>query len=371
MWRELFGFSRRELLAFARAEGIRGRHRLRKTELVDALVEAYRRLAESPATLRALKREDLLRLARALSVERRSRLRKRELVDAWLAKWTAWRSSAGAQEAVEAARDGLRCSSEGGEPQEALSSGYGKTRLVLMTIDPYRIHAYWEVVPADLAVARQTLGDEGEEAQTILRIYDVTAISFDGTNAWHTFDVTVGAASNWYLSLWSSGKSFLGEVGLRSPRGHFVPLARSNVTSTPSAGPSDCFEERWAARALPLQDTCVVLPISEREEGGEDVLHVPHPTGEATWMPPGAIWQAVEDRAFAWIDSPVDSKGRLTPDTPDEDLGEGSRGTKGILVRTGGETERGPETPGLAAWRSLERTWVTSPAGPTPPSREP
>lgn len=361
MRRDLERLSRRALLALPGAEGTRGRHRLKKAELVDALVEAYRRLAESPQTLRSLRRDDLLRLARAFSVRSRSRLKKPELAEALLAKWVPWRAPG-----------------QDHETRFPLPSAYGKTRMTLMAIDPYRAHAYWEIVPADLAAARQAMGRAADGAATTLRIYDVTAIIFDGTNAWHSFDVEVGTATNWYLGLWSAEKSLVAELGLRSPMGRFVPLARSNVIHTPRAGPSNYEPEphvvgRWEGQPLAPR---APIPTPLAEPGptlaspgarAQDEPGLPQPSRHAEGRPP----------------APAKSGGVIFPlleHVPDQDRWENlaepregpGDGRGGIPEPSGeGGGAEGPwAPPGLEAWRQLEGTWATSPGRADRPSQK-
>ena len=51
-----------------------------------------------------------------------------------------------------------------------------------MTVDPWKLFAYWEVKENTRSKIKGTL---------VLRVYDVTGIYFDGTNANLVFDVPV------------------------------------------------------------------------------------------------------------------------------------------------------------------------------------
>ena len=62
--------------------------------------------------------------------------------------------------------------------------GYGVDRVTAMVVDPTRLLVYWEVTDEGIARARARLAPPAQEAATLaLRIYDVTSIIFDGTNA--------------------------------------------------------------------------------------------------------------------------------------------------------------------------------------------
>jgi hypothetical protein len=123
------------------------------------------------------------------------------------------------------------------EALDPLPKSYGRTTVVLMAVNPYLVHAYWEVTPKDLEDARGLWGPQ--VVQPALRLYDVTGISFDGTNTRCCFDVDVHlAAENWYVHLWSPAKSYVADLGLRTADGSFFALVRSNIAHTPPAEPS-------------------------------------------------------------------------------------------------------------------------------------
>lgn len=129
-------------------------------------------------------------------------------------------------------------------PAEELSLGdgdlpeaYGRTRLVLLAVDPRQVHAYWEVTAEKLAGAREAIGLP-DSPPAILRFYDSEeSHRVQGLPA-ASFDVPVDLRSrNWYVHLWSPGKSYYVELGLKGGSGQFVSLARSNEVRTPRAWP--------------------------------------------------------------------------------------------------------------------------------------
>jgi len=112
-------------------------------------------------------------------------------------------------------------------------------RLTLLEIDPWRVHAYWNVAEADLAAARTGLLDEGRDAVLVLRFTDLSPGTFDAAPPHPRFDVEVQQArNNWYIGLWRDAKHYSAELGLRAPAGRFVGLVRSNEVVTPRSGPS-------------------------------------------------------------------------------------------------------------------------------------
>lgn len=109
-------------------------------------------------------------------------------------------------------------------------------KLILLTVDPYQIHAYWEVAPDKLADA---VHQAEEGARAILRFYDVA-----NTGSW--FDVEVQPESrNWYVRLWAPGRSYYAELGFRSVDRQFVAMVKSNVVHLPRAWPVVAVEEQF------------------------------------------------------------------------------------------------------------------------------
>jgi hypothetical protein len=128
---------------------------------------------------------------------------------------------------------------KGPKEQSLLYGPYRETRVVLLPVDPYLIHAYWEVASMDLEKAQKQLGAEFQHCDAVLRFYEGTGKGFEGSNAPQTFDVDIAwGAENWYTHLWSPGKAYCADLGFRTRDGRFVSLARSNVAATPRAEPS-------------------------------------------------------------------------------------------------------------------------------------
>jgi hypothetical protein len=134
-------------------------------------------------------------------------------------------------------------------PQESyqLPPNYNGTRITLMVKDPFWIYAYWEISVLSLEELKSRLSeDERNNAQLVVRLYDVTLRDFNGYNANSFFDIEVGyEANNWYINLWTDYISYIAEIGLRIHGGKFFPLARSNQVHTPRMSYSPRTEAVW------------------------------------------------------------------------------------------------------------------------------
>ena len=127
-----------------------------------------------------------------------------------------------------------------------LPAAYGVDRLVLVPRDPWWLFAFWEIAPATREVARGALGADADEARPMLRVYDVTFVDPRGSNASLSFDVELpGGVESWHVNVGRPAASYCAEIGLRTASGHFLPLVRSSVVTTPRATPSPDREVRW------------------------------------------------------------------------------------------------------------------------------
>ncbi len=123
---------------------------------------------------------------------------------------------------------------------------YGRTETVLMVVHPFLLFAYWEVTPESCRQAHETMGPEIDGARAILRMYDISLIHFDGTNAHQVFDIDIGLeARGWYIPIWTADKSYCADLGFLARTGRFHSISRSNVIQTPRATPSTRTDEQW------------------------------------------------------------------------------------------------------------------------------
>ncbi len=127
-----------------------------------------------------------------------------------------------------------------------LPAGYGKDIIVLQVRDPWWLHAYWEILGATFEKFQKQLGGLFNSAKKVLRVYDVSFISFNGRNAHRFFDVEVSSdTNNWYIDTGGPGRSWCMDYGIKLADGRFITIVRSNVVTTPLDGPSWITDEEW------------------------------------------------------------------------------------------------------------------------------
>ena len=154
------------------------------------------------------------------------------------------------------------------EQKKDLPSSYNKDRLVLMVRDPWWIFAYWEITPQKVEEAKNILKDNFYSSYFALRVYDISNVIFDGTNAHYYFDIPINLeARNWYISLPGDGRSWCVDLGLKGEFG-FYTLLRSNPVHCPSSSPSWITDEEWYS---PWEDFMRLYATSLGERGTSPV----------------------------------------------------------------------------------------------------
>ena len=177
------------------------------------------------AQLRRKSRKQLLALAKAAGIPRPGLATKGEIIEALMAVVLPPPDAGGSSE---------------------LPSNYGRTRLVIMEVEPRLIYAYWEITPQDFRAATARLAPSDIAAPWVMRFYDVTYIEFDGTNAHGYFDVPFDVApGNWYVKLWDGEKTYFAEMGPRASDGRLIPAVRSNFVHMSRSEPSPHCNPQW------------------------------------------------------------------------------------------------------------------------------
>ncbi|MDA8100131.1 MAG: DUF4912 domain-containing protein [Nitrospiraceae bacterium] len=129
------------------------------------------------------------------------------------------------------------------ETGASLPGEYGEERIIMLPRDPEYAFAYWEIPQERIDRERALLG---HDSRLCVRVYDITGVHFDGSNATAYFDQDVYEhVGSWYFNLQRPGRSFCADIGLRTSDGRFLVLARSNAMSMPSGEVSDVLDEEW------------------------------------------------------------------------------------------------------------------------------
>jgi len=129
---------------------------------------------------------------------------------------------------------------------QELPAQYGVDKMVLLVRDPWWLYTYWELRQETVERLKAELKDEFYKVKRLLRVYDVTGIIFNGSNANRFFDIQIHEfANNWYIDAGAAGRSWCVDLGLKLSNGRFITILRSNVVQTPLDGPSWITDEEW------------------------------------------------------------------------------------------------------------------------------
>ena len=128
-------------------------------------------------------------------------------------------------------------------PAETLAHEYGSERIALMARDPHMAFSYWELPQARLEKEKSWFG---WDSKLCVRVYDITGVLFDGTNATAFFDQEVpDRVGSWYFDFGRPMHSFCVDLGLLAPNGRFLTMIRSNAVTMPRDGASEVLDEEW------------------------------------------------------------------------------------------------------------------------------
>ena len=144
--------------------------------------------------------------------------------------------------------------------------------LVLIDVDPHRLHAFWTISPATLEAARQALGPEGEDAPMVLRVHQLSAAGASVA----TFDVEiVGLQAQCYVDIWEEARRYSGELGLRRSDGSLISLAASASVEMPRPAPAGAASAETAETPAPPEGANEQVPPAPPGQPAPDPFPLP------------------------------------------------------------------------------------------------
>jgi glycogen synthase len=123
------------------------------------------------------------------------------------------------------------------KPAEAFAPVVNHVALAM--VNPCRGFAHWRISHEWIEDARRQRGDAWNNCRMVLRLYDVSYITFNGLNANHIQDQSLPhTCGQMFFNLPHAGTWQLAEVGFLLRNGEFIPAARSHTVSFPRASTS-------------------------------------------------------------------------------------------------------------------------------------
>jgi len=102
-------------------------------------------------------------------------------------------------------------------------------------VSPRKLILFWDISELPKKIIERFFNRKFKELVTIIRVYDVTNIMFNGKNANHFSEITVSYQSgHWFIKGLTEHRSYIAELGVHITDNEFFPLYRSNGIQTPS-----------------------------------------------------------------------------------------------------------------------------------------
>ncbi|MBI0576348.1 DUF4912 domain-containing protein [Neobacillus cucumis] len=109
-----------------------------------------------------------------------------------------------------------------------------KGELTARLVTPQKMILFWEVSELPRNVIQLFFDQPFDDFVSVVRIYDVTDMIFNGSNAHHFYEIAVPYQNaHWYVKGLLSNRHYITELGVKLSTG-FFPLIRSNTIQTPS-----------------------------------------------------------------------------------------------------------------------------------------
>jgi hypothetical protein len=173
-------------------------------------------------------------------------------------------------------------------------------------VDPDRLFIYWEVRDETLDAARSRLGPAGARAALVLRIYDTSGRIFDGDNAHGYFDQDVQRSDRqWFCSVGKPASSAHIEIGLRTPDGRFLKVARSGRVDFPRRDLAPARPAEWMRVVASTGDIASRETAVQNGASGEPYSAGVGPGSGAGAGPAGAVWATGGPGGIELVDGAV------------------------------------------------------------------
>lgn len=112
-----------------------------------------------------------------------------------------------------------------------------RSRLTLTPLSSREALASWALRPDDWTIALGWAGSESIHAVLTIRLFDVTDLNFNGSNAHKVWDVELDPASRHRtIGLPFDGRSLAASMGLRLPSGYYHPIVHARLCHLPREG---------------------------------------------------------------------------------------------------------------------------------------
>lgn len=112
-----------------------------------------------------------------------------------------------------------------------------KGELNIKLVTPQKILLFWDSSQLPKMIMELYFNRPFVDLVSVVRIFDVTDVIFNGNNAHHFYEFTVPYDNgHWFVKGLTANRSYVAELGMHLPETGFFPVFRSNCVQTPSTG---------------------------------------------------------------------------------------------------------------------------------------
>jgi len=156
---------------------------------------------------------------------------------------------------------------------EKLPEAYDRSSITLMPRDPHWIYAYWDVSEFAMKQAKERIGPVFKKSKFTIRIHDASAVSSSLKKAPLNFDIDIDPkARSRFVNSPRDNMTYFADFGVRTPKGDFYPMARSNTVSTPRASEEERRKTSWKKAVENRDDFALVNAPEPKPQTLENIV---------------------------------------------------------------------------------------------------
>ena len=151
-----------------------------------------------------------------------------------------------------------------------------KGELTIRLVTSKKIILFWDVSVITDKVIQSYFQVSLRDLVSVIRIYDVTDLIFDGENAHHYYEINVPYQNgHWFVKGLAASRSYVGELGVFLPAAGYFPLFRSNCVHTPKI--------EWSPNLLNHDQLEILRYEASPPKWTDHVSTYSYYGGESTW----------------------------------------------------------------------------------------
>ncbi|AIE60738.1 DUF4912 domain-containing protein [Bacillus methanolicus] len=109
--------------------------------------------------------------------------------------------------------------------------------LCIWLVSPNKLYSFWRLSEEQKMLISNYYQRSFSDFQLVLRLYDVTCILFNGSNAHDVFEIYLPQDNKcWFFEGLKPNRCYCAELGIKLSDQKFLPILRSNTVHAPRSG---------------------------------------------------------------------------------------------------------------------------------------